>query len=126
MKDKKNFRQLDLLQDKIRELKEEIYEIEQINAEDPIERAFIDHLHAWEYVIFQKNGKRNKSNRIRNAWDENGIKNVIENMVRKKKTSGLNTLKDRQKTEVSFETLVVSHREHFDKNLVEIALKKLG
>ena len=110
----------------IREPKKEIYAIEQINAEDPIERAFIDHLHAWEYVIFQKNGKRNKSMRIRNAWDENGVKKVIENMVRKKKTSGLDIIKEEQKTEVSFETLVVSHREHFDKNLVEIALKKLG
>jgi hypothetical protein len=115
---------LNSLQVQLREIKKEIYEFEKINAEDPIERAFIDHLHAYEHTLYEKNNKRQRS-RIRTAWKNNGIKMAVENAVRKG-TPGFDSLKDAKKTGISFEMLVVTQHEHFDLDLVEIALRKLG
>ena len=117
---------LNSLQGQLREIKKEIYEFEKINAEDPIERAFIDHLHAYEHALFLIHNKRQRATYIRRSREEIGIKKTIENAVRKPNTPGYNTLKDEKKTSDSFETLVIVHHEHFDADLVEIALKKLG
>lgn len=117
---------LNSLQGQLREIKKEIYEFEKINAEDPIERAFIDHLHAYEYALFLKHDKIKRATYVRRSCEKIGIKKTIENAVRKSNTSGYNNLKDAKKTSDSFETLVIVHHEHFDADLVEIALRKLG
>jgi len=116
---------LNSLQGQLREIKKEIYEFEKINAEDPIERAFIDHLHAYEYALFLKHDKIKRATYVRRSCEKIGIKKTIENAVRKG-TPGFDSLKDAKKTGISFEMLVVTQHEHFDLDLVEIALRKLG
>ena len=88
---------LNSLQVQLREIKKEIYEFEKINAEDPIERAFIDHLHAYEHALFLIHDKIKRATYIRRSCKKIGIKKTIENAVRKSNTIGYKTLTDEKK-----------------------------
>ena len=65
--------------------KDQLYLLEGINIKDPVERAFIDNLHAYELALFKKNGRRSRATYLRRAWANHGIKKTVENAVKKKR-----------------------------------------
>ena len=105
--------------------KDQLYLLEGINIKDPVERAFIDNLHAYELALFKKNGRRSRATYLRRAWANHGIKKTVENAVKKKKTIGFFSLNETKQLNYSLEMIVVAYPAQFDKHLLKLALQKL-
>lgn len=105
--------------------KEKLYDLEGIDLNNALERAFVDCLHSYENVIFLKNGRRNRATYVRRSWAKYGIKETIERLVMKASTKGFNTLQEENSIAHSFEMLVVRYHKYFDPKLVSKALSKI-
>lgn len=121
----KNYQKIYELQRLVKKIKEEIYKLEGINIDDAVERHFIDTLHDYEESLFLKNKKRNKATYLRRSWADHGVKTAIEKSVNRGVTLGYETMITDGKFRLSFEALVLSHGNYFQRAAVENAKAKI-
>jgi hypothetical protein len=96
---------------------------------DDAERDCLVALAAYEWVLFEKNGKRTYARRIRNSIALNGIKITIAKAVmRGAISSGLKTLVEHDKVGFAFENIVLKYETQFkeiDERLIDKSIEAL-
>ena len=101
---------------------------ERFRSEDKIEKAFNSFLVAYEEIIKEDNGGKNKkATRTRQAVTNKGIKKTIEDLAKSRTLlKGFMRLMDYNMPEATLEHLVVENYHDFSEGVVDSALEKLA
>ena len=92
-----------------------------------VEHEVWESIHALEYVRKKEAGKTIRLSRTRQAIDRKGVRQTLEDLVRKEgpPSEGFDMLRDRNMLKHSFEAIVLRHLEEFDGSVREAARKRL-
>ncbi|KEO85421.1 hypothetical protein EH30_12915 [Erythrobacter sp. JL475] len=92
-----------------------------------VDRALWTALHAYEYLKSEERGKRSRANYLRRKIDQTDIVTAASGSVLKGgSTSGLQTLRDMGRLDISFEAIVLQYETAFAPEVVAAARKTLA
>lgn len=93
-----------------------------------LEKAWLDAVHAYEELLTQKHGKRQRATRTWMALDNRDgdvVRCLIDTVKRRTKQQGWDELNEAEKRSIRFESIVVNHRDSFPEAVIQRAEQKL-
>lgn len=100
-------------------------ELEGMQFDDPMERAFHDVLNAYEQLLTEKNGRTTSASRTRQKLKNKGVRQCLIDWTMGQPTDGFRLLVDKGLVELTAEYLVIRFAERFPSDAVEAARKRL-
>lgn len=99
-----------------------------VEAENPagdVEYAFWNRVVDYEDILQEKAGRPVKAQYTRRAVKGSSVHEFLTALMRKGQTQGWKFLKDAERTDASYETVIVDFPEFFDEDVVKTAAERL-
>ena len=102
-----------------------LLKVEAENPSNALEYAFWNQVVDYEDVLQEKAGRPVKAQYTRRAVKASSVKDFLTGLMRKGHTQGWKLLKGSDRTDVSYEAVIVSFPDLFDADVVDEAKKRL-
>ncbi|MFC3100882.1 hypothetical protein [Altererythrobacter lauratis] len=101
-------------------------QLEGINQDDPLHRDFFEVLAAYEELLEEKHGRKQRASYTRRKVKETGVEQcLIDWALDPKETDGFQTLRDRGMLDLTGEHVVTKYPDRFDDHVVAAAKARL-